>query len=232
MNAMPRLTLTKKVGATPKTPGLVLGGLPAVRLLPSTYEDSVRLSRIRRKLVTGLVAVVIVALAGVGVATAWLAFANSELESEQARSGLLKIEQQKYSDVTTLESQLRGVAEAQPLAASGEVQWAPYLVLVGATLPPDTVITAINAKLSDAADPALQVVPLQAAHVAVVGLTVNSPQASVSDWLDSMRSLPGFVDATPGNVVLVPETGRYTVAVDLLINDVALAKRFEPKDTK
>ena len=232
MNAMPRLTFTKKVGATPKVSGLVLGGLPAVRLLPSTYEDGVRLSRLRRKLVSGLVAVVIVALVGVGVATAWLAFANSELESEQARSGLLKIEQQKYSDVTMLESQLRGIAEAQPLAASGEIQWAPYLALVGATLPPDTVITAISAKLSSTADPALQVVPLQAAHVAVVGLTVNSPQASVSDWLDSMRSLPGFVDATPGNVVLVPETGRYTVAVDLLVNDVALAKRFEPKDTK
>lgn len=232
MSGLPKLTLTRKASATPKMPGLVLGGLPAVRLLPSSYEASVRMSGIRRKLVTGVVAVVLVAFLGIGVATARLAFANTELASEQSRSGLLKVEQQKYADVTTLESQLSGIQQAQPRAASGEIQWAPYLALVGGTLPPDTVITAISATLSDSADPAAVVVPLQAPHVAVVGLTVDSPQASVSDWLDSMRSLPGFVDATPGNVVLVPETGRYTVAVDLLVNDVALAKRFEPKDTK
>ena len=232
MNVMPKLTLTKKAGTVKATPGLVLGGLPAVRLLPLAYEASIRSAGVRRKLITGVVAVVAVVLVGIGAGTARLAFANSQLESEQARTGLLKVEQQKYAAVTTLESQLRGIGDAQPIAASGEIQWAPYLALVGATLPPDTVITAFSAELSDAAGPAVELVPLQAEHVAVVGLTVDSPQASVSDWLDSMRSLPGFVDATPGNVVLVPETGRYTVAVDLLVNDVALAKRFEPKDTK
>ena len=232
MSVVSKLTLTRKGGAAPKTPGLVLGGLPTVRLLPSAYEAGVRSSRVRRKLVTGLIAVVVVALVGVGVATVRLAFATSEFVSEQARSGLLKVEQQKYSAVTALESQLRGIGEAQPLAASGEIQWAPYLALVGNTLPPGTVITAISASLSDTADPVVTVVPLQSAHVAVMGLTVDSPQASVSDWLDNMGSLPGFVDATPGNVMLVPETGRYTVDVNLLVNDAALAKRFEPKDTK
>jgi hypothetical protein len=39
-----------------------------------------------------------------------------------------------------------------------------------------------------------------------------------------MLTLPGFVDATPGNVVLVPETGRNAVEVDLLINKGALAQ--------
>ena len=232
MSVMTKLTLTKKEGTAAKTPGLVLGGLPTVRLLPSAYEASVRSSRTRRKLVTGLVAVIAVVLVGVGIATARLAFASSELESEQARSGLLRIEQQKYSDVTLLESQLQGIGEAQPIAAKGEILWSPYLMLVGATLPPDTAITAVSAALSGSTDLAAVAVPLQSPHIAVVGLTVDSPQASVSDWLDSMRSLPGFVDATPGNVVLVPETGRYTVSVDLLVSDAAIANRFEPKDTK
>ncbi|EPR76437.1 Fimbrial assembly [Leifsonia rubra CMS 76R] len=220
-----------KTQSKAKTLGLVLGGIPSVRLLPPTFETDAKSRRLRSNLILGVIAITVIVILGAGAALLALTNATIQLESEEARTGLIRVEQQKYASVTTLETQQRDLETAQQLAAAGEIQWSPYLQLVSGTLPVGTSITAIDASLVEP-DDVSTTVPLLTDHIAVIGLTVDSPQASVSDWLDAMKTLPGFVDATPGNVVLVPETGRYTVEVDLLVNEAALALRFEPEETE
>jgi Tfp pilus assembly protein PilN len=222
---------TAKPKSTGKVSGLVLGGVPSVRLLPPTFAADAKSRRMRSNLILGVIAVTLIVILGAGAAFLKLTNSVIQLESEEARTGLIRAEQQKYSSVITLETQQRDILSAQLLAAAPEIQWTPYLKLIEKTLPRETSITAVDAALVDPTETTVEV-PLVTDHVAVIGLTVDSPQASVSDWLDAMKALPGFVDATPGNVVLVPETGRYTVDVDLLVNDAALAARFEPEETE
>ena len=171
----------------------------------------------------GSLAAVVVAAGGASVA---LVTANSGLAADQANSGTLLAQQSKYRPVTTVQTQVNDIRVMQPIAASGEILWEPFAASVQATLPSGTTITGIDARLETAATVAAVSVPLQGVHVATVTITANSPQAPISNWLDNLASIKGFVDATPGSVALDPQTGRYIVTVTLHVNTSALADRF------
>lgn len=219
-------------GARSAVKGLELGGVPRVHLMPPEFEERRKAEVLIRRLLAAGAAVLVVILLSVGAASLQLAVTNSALASEQARTATLATEQAKYAVVTTINSQTSQIESMQPQAATGEIMWEPYLALVGATLPADTTISAFVAELSSSSTPTTTAAVLQAPHVATLKLTADSPQASVSDWLDNMSKLKGFVDATPQSVTLVKETGRYTVQVDLFINEDALANQFDLKKRK
>ncbi|MET4780453.1 hypothetical protein [Glaciihabitans sp. UYNi722] len=231
-----QLTTTKPKALTltvsrPVKEVLTLGGIPRVHLLPKEVLAGQKTRALRRRLLMLLVLIVVVAIVGVGAATLALMSANAQLANEQSRSSLLSVEQGKYGKVTAIQNQVNDITTAQPVAAGGEILWAPYLQTVQATLPVGTTITAFTAQLVDpAAAPVAD--SLLGAHAAILSLTADSPQASISDWLDNLRTLKGFVQATPGTVTLVPETGRYTVGVDLLISNAALANQFVTEKKK
>jgi Tfp pilus assembly protein PilN len=212
-------------------PSLVLGGIPRVRLLPREVRDGQKSRALRRRLLATLVIVVIVAVLATIGATFALVTSNTQLADEQSRSLLLAASRAKYSDVTKLQSQVAEITTSQPLAADGEILWAPYLESIQATLPAGTTITAFTAELADTktAAAASTTGPIAPDHIADVKITADSPQQPISDWLDNLAKVPGFVAAMPGSVTLSAETGHYTVDVDLLVNKDALANRFTPK---
>jgi hypothetical protein len=209
----------------PSSSPVQLGGTPRVHLLPPEIEDDRRARSVTRRLAWGVAVAVVLVLAGTAIAFFQVTLANAALVNEQSRAAHLIMEQKKYAQVTTIQQQITGITAAQPVAADGEVLWAPFVAKVQATLPTGTTITAFTGSLVGVAPTQL----LQAPHVATLSITCDSPQASVSDWLDNLGKLAGFVDATPKNVVLVVATGRYTVDVDLLVDDAVLAKRFTGK---
>ena len=206
---------------------LVLGGIPRVRLLPREVQEGHKARALRRRLLVGLaVAGALAILATVGV-TFTLATANAQLASEQSRSALLAASRAKFADVTKLQSQVDQIVAAQPLAAGNEILWAPYLESIKATLPSGTSITAFTAQLVDPKAGATAATdPLAPKHIADVKITADSPQQPISDWLDNLAKVKGFVAAMPGSVTLVTESNHYTVEVDLLVNTDVLAKRF------
>ncbi len=209
----------------PSSSSVELGGTPRVHLLPPEIEDDRRARSVTRRLAGGVVAAVVLVLAGTAFAFFQVGLANAALANEQSRAAMLIVEQKKYASVTTIQQETTAISAAQPMAADGEVLWAPFVAKVQATLPAGTSITAFTGSLVAVAPTQL----LQAPHIATLSITCDSPQAPVSDWLDNLAKLNGFVDATPNNVVLVVVTGRYTVDVDLLVNDSVLAKRFPGK---
>jgi hypothetical protein len=73
-------------------------------------------------------------------------------------------------------------------------------------------------------------IPLQGARVATLNFTAISPTLpEIPGWLNSMRDLPGFVDATPGSVSL-NDDGTYTANIVLHIDAQAYSNRLTVED--
>jgi len=206
---------------------LILGGMPRVHLLPREVGEGQKSRALRRRLLAGLVIVVVLAILATVGATFALFTANAQLANEQSRSALLASSRTKFGDVTRLQGQVDQIVTSQPLADAGEILWAPYLQQIQASLPADMTITAFTASTATAAT---VTAPdgLSPNHVADVKITADSPQLPISDWLDNLAKVKGVVAAQPGSVTLVEDTGRYTVEVDLLVNSDALSNRFAP----
>jgi len=206
---------------------VILGGMPRVRLLPREVGEGQKTRALRRRLLAGLVVIVMIAiLATVGASFALFA-ANAQLANEQSRSALLAASRAKYGDVTKLQSQVDQIVTSQPLADAGEILWAPYVQEIQASLPEGTTITALTAATATATATSVTA-SLTPPHIAEVKITADSPQQPISDWLDNLAKVKGFVAAIPGSVTRVQDTGHYTVEVDLLVNSDALSERFAP----
>lgn len=206
---------------------VILGGMPRVRLLPREVGEGQKTRALRRRLLAGLVVIVMIAiLATVGASFALFA-ANAQLANEQSRSALLAASRAKYGDVTKLQSQVDQIVTSQPLADTGEILWAPYVQEIQASLPEGTTITALTAATATATATSVTA-SLTPPHIAEVKITADSPQQPISDWLDNLAKVKGFVAAIPGSVTRVQDTGHYTVEVDLLVNSDALSERFAP----
>jgi Tfp pilus assembly protein PilN len=209
-----------------KSESLTLGAIPRVHLLPPEVEAHHKAQGIRRLLITGLIGAVAVVALAVGTVTVGLFSANAHLGAAQSRTAALIAQQGQYSSVVSVQNQVTDITGLQPLASTGEILWQPYVATLQSTLPADTNITMFEATLQTVPDPKETVSPLQGAHIATITITADSPKAPISDWLDNLAKLKGFVDATPGSVTLVPQTGRYTVSVALHVDADALANRF------
>ncbi len=205
---------------------LALGAIPRARLLPPEVKAYQKAQGARRLLITGLIGMIAVVILAVGIASLGLLNTNAKLSAEKARTASLTAEQSKYVSVVTVQNQVSDLTSVQPIAATGEILWQPYVASLQGTLPADTKITAFTAQLDDAKNATAVSGPLQGTHIATITITADSPKAPISDWLDNLAKLPGFVDATPGSVVLVPSSSRYTVSVALHVDVDAMANRF------
>lgn len=209
-----------------KGDALALGAIPRAHLLPLEVKAYQKAQGGRRLLITGLVGMIAVVVLAIGTVSFGLLNTNAKLSAEQARTASLTAEQSKYSSVVTVQNQVSDITSVQPIAATGEILWQPYVASLQGTLPADTTITAFTAELDSSTDAPVEAGPLEGKHIATVTITADSPKAPISDWLDNLAKLPGFVDATPGSVVLVPESSRYTVSVVLHVDADAMANRF------
>jgi hypothetical protein len=213
-------------------PDLVIGAEPRVDLLPPEVRAQRRGRTLRRALAVGVVGVLALTLAGVGGATMLSLTVQSDLANAQAETDSLLSQQLKYIDVRKVQDQVKLVQAAQEVGASTEIDWRDYLVKVQATLPPDVALEIINIEsASPLAAFAQPTVPLQGARVATLSFTAQSPTLPrVPSWLDSLATLPGFVDAVPGSVTLDDQSKLYTVNIVMHINEAAYSKRFAPKE--
>lgn len=206
---------------------LILGGMPRVRLLPREVGEGQKTRALRRRLLAGLVVIVVVAILATVGATFALFAANAQLANEQSRSAQLAASRAKFGDVTKLQGQVNQIVTSQPLADAGEILWAPYVQELQASLPAGTTITALTATTATATATSVTA-SLTPPHIADVKITADSPQQPISDWLDNLAKVKGFVAAIPGSVTRVQDTGHYTIELDLLVNSDALSERFAP----
>lgn len=206
---------------------LVIGGEPGVDLLPPEVQEQRRARTIRRRLGLGVIGVALIVIVGTGASIALALQAQSRLADEHARTPALLEEQTKYVEVRTVQNQVNLIKEAQLVGASTEIDWKKYLEGVQAILPASVTISTVTV---DSATPlalyAQSTSPLQGARVATVSFTAESGVLpDVPTWMDALTTLPGFADALPASVVRA-ESGIYTVAITMHVNDAAYAQRF------
>lgn len=210
---------------------LVVGGESRVELLPPEVTARGK-AKATRRMMAGVVAIAVVISAGCyGAATLVASQSAARLESAQARTSQLIAEQAKFSEVGQVESQLVVARAARQVGTSTEIDWADYLAKVTAILPPGVVLTSVSTEgATPLAANAEVPTPLQGPRVGTIAFTATTPTVpDVSQWLESLATLPGFVDATPGSI----EKGEagYTTSITMHIDSGAYANRFAESNT-
>lgn len=206
-----------------------VGGAPRVDLMPPEIRTKRSQLRFRRKLRVGLVGVLIVVVVACGATWALSTVAQTNLLAAQSESQQLVVQQAQYSGVTTVKNSIALIQAGQRVGDSSEIDWQGYLTKLQATLPAGVTLTEVaidTVTPLKAYTPAT--VPLQGDRIATLAFTATSSSLpSIPTWLDGLETLPGFADATPGDVNL--SDGVYTATVTMHINTDAFADRFVKK---
>ena len=100
-----------------------------------------------------------------------------------------------------------------------------------ATLPANVALTSVKIEAGTPFQSFAQAtVPLQGARVATLSFTATSSALpEVPAWLDSLTTLPGYADASPGSVTRADSNSPYTVDITMHINEAAFTNRFAAK---
>lgn len=194
---------------------------------PEVYKE--RAEKVaRRRLILGVLGVLVITLAGSAGATVMSLGAQVQLAFEQSRTPGIVAEQAKYVEVRTVQGQVDQVKAAQQVGVSTEIDWKKYLEGVQAILPPSVAIQSVAiTSASPLAIYAQPTAPLQGPRVATVTFEATSlVLPEVPAWLTSLATLPGFADALPGSVTLDEASKEYKVNITMHVNDAAYAKRF------
>ncbi|WP_127794274.1 hypothetical protein [Agromyces sp. LHK192] len=212
--------------------GVVVGGEPRASLLPAEIRAERASKKMRRGLVLGVIATVVVAVLAVGGVFALQFNAALQLALAQQGTTALLQQQAEYGEVRQLRGDVTRVQAAQQLAVETEIDWKAYLEQVQTTLPQGVVITQVDL---DSATPlvpyAQSTAPLQGARVATIAFTATSPTLpEVPRWLDGLAALPGFVDALPGETV-ANENGTWEVDITMHVGEEVYTGRFAPEQS-
>jgi hypothetical protein len=211
---------------------LVIGGEPRVHLLPQETMERKKVKLLKRRLLFLAVGVIAIVAFGYGLATVDLTAAQGQLNSARTATSQLLVEQGKYGAVTKVKSDISAIQQAQTEATTQEILWAPYLRVLEASLPSGASVQAVNAAIDNPlgstttnAPPAS--IPLEGPRIATVQVTVSIPQSEIPGWLNTLPSITGFVDATPGSVT-EPASGssNYQLVVTIHMNGLAVSNRF------
>lgn len=208
----------------------MLGSRPHAHLLPPEVAVIARARRQRRALVRGCFLVCALVALGCGGASVLLMSSDASLAAEQARATSLISQSSNFGEVVRSNREVSEITSVQSVATAGEVSWKPFVEGLQATLPAGMVITDFTASLdTPAQQAAVSAGVLQHPHIATVKISAQAPGMTVSDWLDRLQGLQGFVDATPGAVSRDAATGHFSVQVSLHVDTRALSKRFQEK---
>jgi Tfp pilus assembly protein PilN len=213
---------------------LAVGRRPRADLMPPEVIAEHRAKTTRRRLLLGLLGVVVVVALATGAATFLNLQSSVALAVSQSRTAQLLTEQAKYIEVRRVQEEISIIESGQKVGASTEIDWKSYLDGVQGKLPEDVVVLTVGVEsASPLAEFDQSDEPLQSTRVATLTFSAStSTLPDVTSWLDGLATLPGFVDATPDTISLDKETGVYTAAVTMQIDERAWTQRFTPEEER
>ncbi|GAA3341936.1 hypothetical protein GCM10017714_28050 [Curtobacterium pusillum] len=213
------------------TQALDIGGVPRVDLLPTEVLVDRRQRAGVRRAWLGVVVVAVAVGAATVLASAAAMQADSKLSQARQETDSLQVQQQQYRDVRSAETQSELLRAAQSVGGSTEIDWQATLQRVQTSLPGGVTITGVQI---DSATPleayAQATSPLQGQRVATLTIDAASPTLpSVPTWLDSVKNLPGFVDANANSVTLDTSTNVYTVDMTIHLDEDVYDGKYDGK---
>ena len=170
---------------------------------------------------------VLVALGGVVVAVVFSSmvadYADERLQAEQDRTVAILAQQAEYSEVRALVATVEFLELAQQAAGLTEIEWSPFIGEIEQTLPGDVRIVEFSIVSATPLSPLIQSTdPLISRRAATIDFTAESPDLpNVRLWLDTLREVRGFTDATPGAVTLNPSSGLYEASITMGVDEQA-----------
>jgi Tfp pilus assembly protein PilN len=207
---------------------LVFGLPPRADLLPPEFRAEAQLRRQRRGLVAiGALSVVVVILA-YGYATFGAATSDLRHKSAIQETQSLLDQKAQYSDISTMLGRVDAIKSAQIVGAAPEIDWKSFLEQLRTTLPEGMSMESVGAvavepgKTTTSPDS-----PLERNNIATLEMLVNTKTIStISQWINSLGLLPGFVSADVGSISKL-DGGGYSANVTMRIDSGALAHRFD-----
>lgn len=205
-----------------RPPVAVVAGVPTVSLLPRELRIAERGRSIRRMLVVGVAAAVLLAGAGTAGAAAVAGAAQSRADEATTRAQTLTQQLAKFKDVQTLQQQLALGDAAVAVGSSTEVDWQSQIRDIEADMPAGYTVTAISADSASPIDAYPQgTSPLELPRAATVQLTATTSSiTSLPPWLRKLRSIPAYADATAQ--VTSDGDSAYTVQIVVHLSPKAL----------
>lgn len=210
---------------------LVLGASPRVDLLPPEVGDRKRGAALRRSVVVGVVAALILSAGLYAFASFKSVEAAVQLDSARSDTLMLLAEQAKFSEVRDLSTQLDTVTLARQVGATTEINWSTFYQSIAVTLPAGVAITAFSVDSSTPIESLTPVtVPARNPRVATALFTATSADlGSVATWLAALKNVPGYVDATV-TPASINEDGVYEFVITMNVGEGAHSKRFAPPE--
>lgn len=207
-------------------PRLLLGGEPRVQLLPPTVAAREKVRGAQRMVVLLVVAAVAVAGAMYGLGVYLSASAQAGLESEQGVTQDILKQQANYKAGADAADMVQQLQQAQQVATSLEVDWAPILRTFQASLPAGASMANVTVENQAPWEQAL--VPegaLRTPRIAVVSLVIASPgPIDVSTMAAAMSDIQGRADVKAQSVQVTG--GAWRTTIDLTLDSDALSGRF------
>ena len=206
---------------------LALGGDPKIDLLPPELRIKRKVKVLIRRCGFGITVLAVIVLGVSILAHALANQARVDLLIAQHQTRAIVLEEQKFQAVQEVKEKIGLIQVAQLVGNSTEINWHKYLNEVQATLPTSVTIDSVNI---DSATPFSTYIqpnaPLQGERIATLNFTATSSTLPrVPDWLKSLGTLPGFVDASPGSMTR-NENGSYSVNMTMHINESAFSDRY------
>lgn len=213
---------------------LVFGASPRVDLLPLEIKQSRKGASIRRMLGMGVVVTLVLVAGGYGYAMFHSFDSADRLADAKLITAELETEKSQYIEVRSIASKLDMIEAAERVGASTEINWSNFLNEVQATLPADVAIRSFTVDAGTPIEAHPQAtVALQGQRVATLTFSATSPGLpNVRDWLEGLKKVTAFADATPGSVVFDEEQGLYVADITLHITEAAYSLRFATEDEK
>ena len=216
------------------TETLLVGGPPRADLLPPEIRREHKGRRTRRKMIWGVLGVVLLVFVGTGASYYFSLTSALQLVAAQDRTNELLLEQQKYTEVRVVQDELATVEAGQRVGAATEVDWKAYIDKIEASLPDNVAIMEVEidaaSPLTDYAQPDA---PLQGVRVATLRFGAWTTALPDTDaWLVALSALPGHADANPDTIKFDEETQLYETYVTMHIDERAWSERFVSEEEK
>lgn len=210
---------------------LILGGEPRADLLPPELKARRAGRALHRAMGMGLVGLIVLMGITIGAVSLNAFVKHNELAAATLQTDNLLLDTSKYAEVRRVQNQYDTTLSVRALGLSTEVDWKVYLESIRSMLPADVTIDIVTVSSASPWTPFAQSeVPLTGPRTASLVLTVTSPSVPpVPDWLDDMKTLSGYSDATPGSITR-DDNANYVVTIALNINEEALSNRFAVKE--
>ncbi len=216
------------------TETLLIGQPPRADLLPLEIRKEHKGRRTRRKMIWGVLGVVLLVFVGTGASYYFALTSQLQLVAAQERTSEFLLEQQKYSEVRDVQDELAMVEAGQRVGASTEVDWKAYIDRIQGSLPANVEINEVRIDAaSPLADYAQPDAPLQGIRVATLTFGASTTALPDTDaWLVALSGLPGFTDANPDSIKFDEETQVYETVVTMHIDEGAWSERFLTDEEK